>query len=137
MDTKRFTRRERQIGLLLGAALVWSIGLIVAAFVLQSYSTVISTSGSSLNGYVSQGATLVQENGLMVLVPISIPLVLSALLALLMGWRRRSKRPLAGIGPWTVVGLLYVVAFLGMFSIGMFVLPVALFCLLACVQAAK
>jgi hypothetical protein len=90
-------------------AFMWSIGLLAAALFAPEYGS----------------ATLVDENGARVLVPVGIPAVISAVVWLAL--RRKCTRggSVSGVVAWTCVSLLAVFSLLALPSIGMFVLPVA------------
>lgn len=95
-------------------AFVWSIGLLAAALLAPEYGS----------------ATLVDENGLGVLVPVAVPAVISVAVWLAL-WRKCSRGgPVGGAVAWTGVSILAVFCLIALASIGMFVVPVAL--LLAC-----
>lgn len=104
------------------AALVWSVGLVLAALLLGSYTgqTVSSDTGVTLTT-----RTFVQVNGLGSLVLVAIPLVacLSAGAAL---WHRHHHRQPAWTGPvaWAVVAVVAIEAALGIATIGGFLIPV-------------
>jgi hypothetical protein len=89
-------------------ACLWSFALIVAAVTIRT-----------------GGGTLVQENGTWVIIPVAVPAVISVL-----AWFVLHHRCTRG-GNWTgttaslLTGLLAVFSVVGMASIGMFVLPVA------------
>lgn len=119
-------RLSRAEWVALGVALVWSGGLLVAAVVAPAYQSATETS----SGTVTHGsATLVEQNGPGVLLPLSVPLLVTVVVGCLL-WRRGGHR---GAGPmaWTLTGLLAGLNLLAMFSIGLFVLPVT-----ACLTAA-
>jgi hypothetical protein len=130
--------------LLLTLALLWSAGLVVAALVALFYRTSYSTgsvSPSSAGGftpitstavYVQHSATLVQVNGLWVLVPVSLPLLAVAVVVSSLWFRAKRARPGAGVLAWIVTGLLGVLTLVGMLSIGPFILPAAVLAGAAC-----
>jgi hypothetical protein len=91
------------------AAFAWSMALLVAALVVPIYGS----------------ATLVQENGRGVLLVVAVPAVLSATVWLAL-WRRCSRGgPVSGYVAWTGVAGLAGFCLLGLASIGLFVVPVA------------
>jgi hypothetical protein len=100
--------------------MIWSLGLLAAGFFVNSYST--------SNG---PGETLVQVNGLKVLIPLGIPLIGAALVAFVLWRRRHFQIPGVGVVVWVVFGLLAVGAGLGALTIGPFIAPVAVFLLVA------
>jgi hypothetical protein len=120
----RFGRLERMS---LAVALVWAIGLVVAALVVPVYQS----SGFSSSGTVTDGsATLVGVNGWAALLVAGAPLAAAVVTDCAL-WRRPG-RPGAGVVAWTVTGLLACVNLLAMLSIGVFVLPVTLALAVAC-----
>jgi hypothetical protein len=113
-------RLDGWTALWLGLAALWSLGLVAAGFLVNSYS---STNGP--------GLTLIQENGVKVLFILLIPFVGVVIVALAL-WRRRSMRkPGVGVLAWVVFGLLAVLVILGALTIGPFIAPVAVFVLVA------
>ena len=104
----------------LGLAALWSLGLVLAGFFVNSYS--------SSNG---PGLTLVQENGLKVLAPLLIPFVGVVIVALALWHRRHNQKRGVGVLVWIVFGLLALLVVLGAFTIGPFIVPVAVFVLVA------
>jgi len=102
------------------AALVWSLGLVLAALLAPVYGT--SSASSGVNGVTLSDATLVQVNGAWVLILVAIPALVSAVVIL--GLRARHSgarwgRPAA----WSAIALLIVEAVLGIMSIGVFLIP--------------
>ena len=101
-----------------------SLGLVVAGIVVKSYS---SSNGPSL--------TLVQENGLKVLAPLSLPFIAVVVVALALWHRRRAQRRGVGVLVWIVFGVLALLVVLGALSIGPFIAPIAIFVLGAITSA--
>jgi hypothetical protein len=99
-------------------AFAWALALVAAALLAPVYT------GAGPGGTTS--STLVQENGPRVLLVMVVPAVLSAI-----AWaalhRRCSKgsRRAARLA-WAIVSALAAIAVLGVASIGLFVLPVAI-----------
>jgi hypothetical protein len=104
----------------LACAAVWCLGLVAAGFLVNSYST--------NNG---PGETLIQMNGVKVLIPLLIPLVGVAIVTFALWHGRRVQRMGVGVLVWVVFGLLAALVVLGAFTIGPFVAPVAVFVVLA------
>ena len=115
----------------LALAALWSLGLVAAGFLVNSYSVTSSTGQTPIN---EPGQTLVQVNGLKVLYVLSVPFVAVVIVAFALRRRRRSQRPGVGVFVWIVVGLLVVLVVLGAFTIGPFIAPVAVFVALAIAQ---
>jgi uncharacterized membrane protein YhaH (DUF805 family) len=121
---------------LLGAAALWSVGLVVAAIVAPAYtSTSVSSPSASrvaahptaslAQVYTHTAATLVQVNGFKALAPVGLPLLATVVVSLTLGRRRRRAKSGAGPLAWTVTVLVAGAALLGMLSIGPFIVPVA------------
>src|SRR5580692_3446785 len=104
----------------LGCGAFWSLGLVAAGFSVNSYS---STNGP--------GRTLIQENGDKVLLPLLVPLAGVVIVTLALWHRRRVQSHSVGILVWVVFGLLALLVVLGIFTIGPFVAPVAVFVVVA------
>jgi hypothetical protein len=120
----------------LAFALLWSIGLVIAAFRLPAYQS-LSISGHSLSFFRSHpgtggSATLVAVNGWGGVVVAAAPLAAAVLIACAL-WRRIEEEG-AGALAWTVTVLLMCFNVLGMLSIGLFVIPVTLALIVACVN---
>jgi len=91
-------------------ALLWSIGLVVAALVAPVYGS----------------ATLIEENGRGVLLVVSVPAFISAV-AWIALWRRCTRGGrISGQVAWACVGVLAAFSLVGILTIGVFVAPVAL-----------
>jgi lysylphosphatidylglycerol synthetase-like protein (DUF2156 family) len=108
---------------LIAAALVWSLGLVLAALLVPAYDgqTVTSSRGLSLTT-----ATLVQVHGAKALILAAIPTVASIVVGLAVYRRRAAGERWTEIAAWTTVGALAVVALLGILSIGAFMIPVVI-----------
>lgn len=126
------TRPDRATRTLLAIAAVWSVGLVIAAAVAPAYS---SSSASSSGAVTHTSATLVQENGLRVLVPVSLPLVAVGAVTFSLRRRRKQEKPGAGALAWTVVALLGAFTILAMLSIGVFILPAVVVLAVACARS--
>ena len=110
--------------ILLGFAILFGFGLILAALFAPAYNGVTATSGSSL----SSSATLVQVNGYSVLGVVSVPVVLSLGVSVALMYHVRWLA-------WVLTAMAFAVVLLGAFSIGPFVLPVAVLLVIACTRA--
>jgi hypothetical protein len=98
----------RRAFLLTALALIWSVGLLIAAVVVPFGS-----------------APLVQENGARVLLVVAIPAVLSLVVWVAL-WRQYSRGGrLSRCAAWGCISVLCVFCLLGMLSIGILVEPVA------------
>ena len=120
-------RLRRGEWMALAVALIWSAGLVVAAAVAPAYQSMTETS----SGTVTQGsATLVDENGPEVLLPVGAPLLVTVIVGYAL-WRREASR---GAGPiaWTFTGLLAGFNVVAMLSIGLLMVPVTASLAVAC-----
>lgn len=125
------------MAVLLALAALWSAALIAAGFFVNSYSssaTTVSTSGSTV-ATNPPGQSLVQVNGLKVVVLLSVPLAMVLIVAVLMWRRRNAGRVLVGPSAWGAVVLLGIVTLLGLLTIGPFIFPATVLLLVACVVA--
>ena len=100
---------------LLAAAGLWSAGLIGASFWVRP--------------------SLIQVNGAKVLLPVSAPLAIVALVVLGLSLARRRSARWASIVSWVLAGLLDCLALVGMLTIGIFILPVAIAVTAACAMS--
>ena len=103
----------------LAVALIWSAGLIVAAAVAPAYQSTTETSSGSFN---HESATLVDENGPAILLPVGVPLLATVIVGYAL-WRWEASR---GAGPiaWTFTVLFAGFNVVAMASIGLLMLPV-------------
>jgi hypothetical protein len=127
MDGRADTRRGWWAFWLTVTAFAWALGLVAAAFLAPAYSGVETESlpGGATRA-VSTTSTLVDANGLGVLIPIALPAALTVLVwcALRYKCARGSRR--GSEAAWWIVGLLAIFSLLTGFTVGVFVLPVAL-----------
>lgn len=108
----------------LSLAAAWSLLLLVGAATVPVYSgesTTVAGDGSQTT--MSTSATLLQENGAWVLVLLSVPAVAVLLTAGLLAIEPRHRW--AVWAAWGPTGLVGIIAVLGMMTIGVFLLPVA------------
>lgn len=125
-------RVDRPTRILLVIATIWSAGLVIAAVLAPAYR---GSSASSSGTVTHTSATLVEENGLRVLAPVSVPLLAVGAVTFSLRRRRRHEKPGAGALAWTVLALLGGFTFLAMFSIGVFILPVVVLVSVVCARA--
>jgi hypothetical protein len=111
----------KTVRIALGAAALWSVGLVVAALIVPVYSGESErTDSTGSASSTATSATLVEVNGWWGLVLASIPLVACLVVgALLLGGRGRP----ATIAALVVVGLLGVLTVLSLLSVGLFLAP--------------
>lgn len=105
----------------LGFALIWSIGLVVIAFVVPLYAGSTTTSDGAT---IDTTGTLVEVNGLGVLGVVLAPLAGSVMTALMIALRDRY--PIAGVLAWISAVGVALLALAGFRTIGTFILPVGL-----------
>lgn len=121
------------------ASLIWSLLLLVAAFIFPVYGYASSSASVGSDGNLVQGAeitgtaTLVGVNGAWAVLLIAIPLVVTILVAVLL---RIGARP-ARVTARAVTGLLAAVTVLGLMSIGLFLLPATVALVVACASAGR
>ena len=110
---------------------MYSAALIVAGLAVPMGSEV-STSSSGAVEHTS--ATLVESNGLSVLLVLAIPLLATVAVAVALRWRATT----GGLAiAWGVTAMLAVFMLLAMLSIGVFVLPVTAALVAVCTIARR
>jgi hypothetical protein len=114
-------RRWRLAVRLMVAALVWSVGLALAALLLPAYN---GQTISNVNGLTLTTATFVQVNGLRALTLVAIPAIVSVIVAFALWQRHRHQANWTGWVAWTAIGLLALETLLGITTIGLFIIPV-------------
>jgi hypothetical protein len=121
--TAEAVRRGRWALGLTVVAVAWGLALIAGALLVPVYDGETTTSAGAVT---TSSATLVGENGAGVLAAVGLPVVLALLvwLALHRKCTRASAR--AGTVAWWLVGLLLAFCLVSAFTIGVFVLPLAL-----------
>ena len=121
----------------MSVATLWSAALIVAGFFVKSYTSsaaTVSTYSTTVTKNLP-GLSLIQENGLKVLIPLSVPLAMVLVVAALMWRRKRAGLVLVGPTAWGAVVILGIVTLLSLLTIGPFILPGTVLLLVACVVA--
>jgi hypothetical protein len=102
----------------------WGIALLVAAFVVPIYSSSTASAPSGVS-VPSASSTLVQVNGLGVLVPVGLPALIAAVVWFALHRKcSRGSRPSSYVA-WSLIGLLIAFSLVAIASIGMLVVPVA------------
>ena len=105
-------------------AFAWGVALLVAAFLLPVYGSSTATGPSGLSEH-SASSTLVTVNGLGVLAPVGVPILVAAVVWFALHRKcARGSRPSAYVA-WTLIGLLIASCLLAAASIGIFVVPAA------------
>ena len=123
MSARVAERRWRLAVRLMVVAGVWALGLLIAATVVP---TVDTQSGSPADGLNLNQITLVQSHGAWVLALVAAPVIAVAVVAAAIVYRRRDDARWSLPAAWTAVGVLTVVALLGITTVGAFMLPVAI-----------
>jgi hypothetical protein len=127
---------QRRVALGLSmAAVVWGVALVVGTATFPAYSgTSVSVACPGCPQVRSElpAQTLIEVNGPSVLIPVGLPLVVAALVALVL-W---SGRP-SMVAAWVLITLLWLFTLLAMFSIGTFIVPSALLLTLAAALSRK
>jgi hypothetical protein len=122
MSERVLQRRWRLAVRLTVAALVWSLGLLLAALFVAADKGQTVSSGAA--GITLTTRTLVQVNGLRALVLVVLPTV-ACLVAGGALWHRRHRRSgWSGPVAWAAAAVLAIEAVLGIATFGAFVLPV-------------
>jgi hypothetical protein len=121
MDRPVDRRGRWAFGLSVGAV-AWCAFIVVGAFLIPAYTE----QGADSAGHTfTDTQTLVQVKGLGVLIPVSIPLVLTIGVWLLLRRRCTTGGRLSRAGASTLITVVWLVTLLTGFSIGFLVLPVA------------
>lgn len=113
---------RRAFGLTVMAAF-WSVAILVGAFLWPAYAVESVGPGGHA---VSSSQTLVQVNGLGVLVPVLIPAALTVLVWFLLHRRCSRGARWAGTSAWVAIAVLWAFTVITGFSIGDLVLPISL-----------
>ncbi len=122
-------RRDEWVAL--SVALLWSIGLLVAAVVAPAYHSTTETSSGTITSETAT-ATLLDENGPAVLLLVGVPLLVTVIVGCAL-WLRGAGR---GAGPiaWTFTALLAGFNVLALASIGLFMVPVTAALVVVCAR---
>ncbi|HEX6876439.1 MAG TPA: hypothetical protein VF165_12325 [Nocardioidaceae bacterium] len=122
-------RPGRASSIALSIAGVWGLGLVVAGFFVPVYHF---SGWSSSGGLTRSTATLVDVNGLGVVVVLALPVVATVLVTFALLVR---SQPGAMAAAWVLTVLLAGFNLLAMLSIGVFVVPVTAALVVACASA--
>jgi len=120
--SRKEARRGRRAFWFTVAAFVWSGALVGAALLLPVYG---SSSASSMGAHSSASLTLVQVNGLGVLIPVGVPLIIVALVWAALHRKCSRGGRLGGYVAWTLVWILVAGCLVAIASVGLFIAPVA------------
>jgi hypothetical protein len=105
---------------------LYSVGIIVAGFLLPTYTSLSLTSTGQVK---HNSTTLVGENGIGSVFVLSVPLILT--LAVAAALRLHAKRRAIAVA-WTLFGLLALFNLAAMMTIGLYIIPVTICLLYAC-----
>jgi hypothetical protein len=114
-------RRYRLAFRLAIVALVWSLGLVLAALLMPA---VDGQTVSNSQGLTLTSATLAEADGAVILIPVLIPAIAAIAVAESIRRRRGRGRDRSATVAWVMIGLLGALALLTILSIGAFVAPV-------------
>lgn len=123
MSPRVASRRWSLAVRLTAVALVWSIGLIIAAAVVPAYAT---EAASQTDGLTLTNSTLLQDKGAGALALVIVPVLVSLIVLTAIRFRRHRNAAWSGRVAWTAIGALAVESLLGIATIGAFMLPVAI-----------
>ena len=124
MSDRGALHREGRLAFCLTVAAVgWSVALVPAAFLAPVYS---GAETSTFGGTTSTTATLVGVNGLWVVAPVSVPLVVALLAWVGLRMRCSSGSRAGTLFAWGAVGVLALFAIVAGLSIGPYILPAVL-----------
>lgn len=131
------TRKQTVTNLALLIALIWSAGFILAAFFVPFYSTMSATSTpDGTTATTTSTDTLVGANGMGVFGVISIPLIFAVGVTwALLKYRKAPTRNLGRLA-WILSASVALFTVLGVMTIGLFILPVAVALIVACATGA-
>jgi hypothetical protein len=112
--------------------------LLIAAFVVPVYESATFTSSGDAGGAVTQvtsgSATLVGENGWIVVLLLAIPLAATAVVGYALA---RRPPPRASAVPWTATGLHAALTLLRMLAIGIVLRPITAALVVACLNETR
>ena len=109
MDADALKRGRRAFWLTAGA-FAWGAALVAAALLVP----------------VSGSQTLVQENGSHVLIVMAAPAVIAALVAIALRVRCSRGGSVSGYVAWVLIAVVFAECLLGIASVGLYIVPVAL-----------
>ncbi len=117
-------RRGRWAFGLTALAFAWGTALVAAAFLVPVYSSETASSpfGSTT---ASASLTLVQVNGLRVLIPVAVPAVVAAIVWFALHRKCSRGGRASGYLAWSLIAMLFAFCLVAIASIGLLVVPVA------------
>jgi uncharacterized membrane protein YhaH (DUF805 family) len=110
------------------AALIWSLGLVVAAVFVPTYG---GQTVSDSNGLTLTARTAVQVHGLKAVIVVAVPVMATPVVAGALYRRRLDGWRHSAAVAWTAIVVVALVAVLGILSVGLFMLPVVVLLVLA------
>jgi hypothetical protein len=128
-------RRGRASFALTAAAFCWALAIVAGAFVVPVYSGVSESSDGSTTIRRTFSSTLVDENGLAVLIPLAVPVAMVVLVWFALHRRCSRGRVWAGSVAWAAIWMLGVFSFLTSASVGAILIPIVLMLVVAALLA--
>ena len=123
---------------LTAAGFGWAVALIGAAFVVPVYTgggsevvTDVYNHTTTVHSFSSTSGTLVHENGLGILAPLAIPLLLAAVVWFALHRRCSRGSRKSGALAWSAIGVLTLFTLVASASVGFFFVPVLAFLIAA------
>jgi hypothetical protein len=105
-------------------AFVWAAALLGAAFLVPVYGSSAAYARGSTS-HASASLTLVQVNGLRVLIPVGVPVVIAALVWVALHRKCSRGGRASGFVAWLLIWTLVAGCFVAIASVGLFVAPLA------------
>jgi hypothetical protein len=105
-------------------AFVWGAALVGAAFVVPVYGS-STTSPAFGPPHASASSTLVQVNGLRILIPVAAPAVIAAVVWVALHRKCSHGGRASGFVAWSLIWVLFAGCFVAIASVGLFVAPAA------------
>jgi hypothetical protein len=103
-------------------ALVWSLGLVLAALLVPAYDA----NSSSSEGLTLTTRTLVQVHGARALILVAIPVIVSIAVGVALYAKHRAGPRWSARVAWIAIGLLTAETLLGILTVGAFMAPVVI-----------
>jgi|GEM_PF-6697213 len=117
-------KRRRQFAFRLTVvALVWSIGLVLAAVLVPAYGGHTVSSG---DGLTISKVTLVVDKGGWVLIPVALPALICVVVAFALRRRYRADGPASTMLAWAAIALLTALTAYLILSVGAYLVPVVI-----------
>jgi hypothetical protein len=123
VEPQRLGRPRRAFGLTV-LAFGWGIALVGAALLVPVYSSETASPPFGATT-ASTSLTLVQVNGLRVLIPVGVPALVAALVWIALHRKCSRGGRASGYLAWSLIWMLFAFCLVAIASIGWFVVPVA------------